>query len=84
MENVSTGVLDKHNEHYLSCKDTAKKSYHVLRHVQLHMSKYQYNYGDLQSIMSNLQPNSCLKVDFQKGGPTYRGQEVVNPRHQDD
>ena len=25
MENVSTGVLDKNKEHYLRCKDKAKK-----------------------------------------------------------
>ena len=33
--------------------------------MQLHMSKYK-NDEDLLSIMSNLQPNYCLKVDFQK------------------
>ena len=40
MENVSTGVLDKDKEHYLRCKDKAENSYDVLRHMQLHMSKY--------------------------------------------
>ena len=40
MENVSTGVLDKNKEHYLRNKDEAKKSYAVLRHIQLHLSKY--------------------------------------------
>ena len=33
--------------------------------IQLHMSKYKKN-EDRLSIMSNLQPNCCLKVDFQK------------------
>ena len=66
----TTGVLDKNKEHYLRCKNKAKKSYDVLRHIQLHMLKYQYNNDDLQPIMSNLQPNCCLKVDFQKSGPT--------------
>ena len=64
MENVSTGVFNKNKEHYLRCKVKAKK-YDVLRHKQIHMSKYQWNNEDLQSIMSNLQPNCCLKVDFQ-------------------
>ena len=41
MENVSTGVLDRNKEHYLRCEDKAKKSYDALRHIQLHMSKYQ-------------------------------------------
>ena len=29
MENVSTGVLDKNKEHYLKCKDQAKKSHNL-------------------------------------------------------
>ena len=33
--------------------------------MQLHMSKYKKN-EDTLSIMSNLQPNCCLEVDFQK------------------
>ena len=41
MENVSTGVLHKNEEHYLRCKDKAKKAYDVLSNIQLHMSKYQ-------------------------------------------
>ena len=40
IKNVSTRVLDKNKEHYSRCKDKAKKSYDVLRHIQLHMSKY--------------------------------------------
>ena len=40
-------------------------------------AKIQKN-DDLQSIMSNLQPNCCLKVDFQK----VDQHTVVNPRHQ--
>ena len=43
MENISTWVLDTNEEHYLRCKDKAKISYDVLRHIQLHVSKYQYN-----------------------------------------
>ena len=30
------------------------------------MSKYKKNNGNLQSNMSNLQPNYCLKVDIRK------------------
>ena len=40
MENVSTAVLDENKEHYSRCKDKAKRSYDVLRHIQLYMSKY--------------------------------------------
>ena len=64
MESFSTGVLDKNKEHYLRSKAKAEKSYDVLRHKQFHMSKYK-NIEDVQSIMLNLQPNCCLKVDFQ-------------------
>ena len=39
METGTTGVLDKNKEHYLRSKDKAEKSYDVLRHMQLHMSK---------------------------------------------
>ena len=62
METVSTGVLDENKEHYLRSKDKAEKSY-VLRHVQLHLSKYKKN-DDLQSIISNLQPNCCLILNM--------------------
>ena len=75
MDNFSKGVLDT-KEHCLRCKDKAIKSYDVLRHIQLYMSKYDKN-EESQSIM----PNCCLNVEFQKSGPTYRRQ-VVNSRHQ--
>ena len=39
MENVSTGVFGKNKEHYSICDDKAEKSYDVLKHIQLHMSK---------------------------------------------
>ena len=66
METVSAGVFDKNKEHYLRGKDKGEKSYVVLRRIQLHMSKYLKINADLQSIISNLQPNCCLIVDFQK------------------
>ena len=61
MENFSRGALGKNNEHYLQSKDKAEKQSDILRHIQWHMSKKQNE--DLQSIMSNLQLNCCLKVD---------------------
>ena len=53
MENVSTGVLGKNKERCLRYKHKADKSYVKIQ-----------KYKDLQSIMSNLQPNCCLKVDI--------------------
>ena len=64
MENVSTGVLDKNKEHYLRCKDKAKIIW-CIKTYTIAFVKIQKN-EDLQSFMSNLQPNYCLKVDFQK------------------
>ena len=58
----------------------------VLRHIQLRMSKYQLtNNEDLQSIMSNLQPNCCLKVDFQKVDQHTGGKWLIHntKRHKD-
>ena len=77
MENICTEVLDKNKKHYLRCKDKGKKSY-LLRHIPLHMSKYQWNNEDLQSIMSNLQPNCCLKVDFQKVDQQTGGKWLIH------
>ena len=64
MDDVSTGVLEK-NKEYLKSKDKAKKLYDVSRHIYLHMSKYK-KLEDILSSMSNLQPNWCFKIDFQK------------------
>ena len=74
MEDVSTGVFEK-NKEYLRSKDKAKKWYDVSRHLQLQMPKYKKN-EDILSSMSNLQPNWCLRIDFQKvdqhaGGKCY-------------
>ena len=66
METVSTGLLDENKEHYQGSKDRAEKSYDVWRHIQLHMSIYKKKEENLRSIMWNLKPNCCLKVDFQK------------------
>ena len=63
MKNVTAGVLDTNKERYLKCKDKAEKSYDVFWRIEFHMSKYKNK--SFLSIMSNLQPNCCLKVDFQ-------------------
>ena len=84
MENVSTGVLQKSKEHYLRSKDKAEKGYDVSRHMQLQMSKYKTN-ENILSIMSNLQPNYCLKVDFQKVDQHAGGKWLIHDtkRHKD-
>ena len=65
MENVSTGVLEKIKNITYEVKIKPKNYHDVSRHIQLHMPKYKKN-EDILSIMSNLLPNCCLKVDFQK------------------
>ena len=55
----------KNKEQYLWSGDRAEKIYDVLRHIQLQYVKIQKN-EDILSIMSNLKPNCCLKVDFPK------------------
>ena len=63
MENVNAEVLEKIKN--IIQEDKTEKWYDVSRHIQVHMSKYKKN-EDIISIISNLQPNCCLKVDFQK------------------
>ena len=41
VETVSTGVFDENKEHYFRSEEKAEKSYDVLRHIQLHVSKYE-------------------------------------------
>ena len=78
MESVSTGVLYKNKEHYLRSKDKAKKSYDVLRHIQMHMSKYKKGFA-----IHYIKPTAqlLLKSRFPKSGQAHNRQ-VVNPRHQ--
>ena len=83
METIGTGVVDKNKEHYLRSKDKAEKSYDVLRHIQLHMSKYEQN-EDLEAIMSNLQPNCCLKVDFQQVDKHTGSKFIHDTKHRKD
>ena len=54
MKNDSTGVLVKIKSNIQDVTIKPKTMYDVLRHIQLHMSKYQWNNEDLKSIMSNL------------------------------
>ena len=48
------------------------------------MSKYKKN-EDILSIMSNLQPNCCLKIDFQKVDQHAGGKWLIHDtkRHKD-
>ena len=88
MENVSTGVLDKNKEYYSRCKDKDANSYDVIKHIQLHKSKFK----KWRFIIHHVQPTAQLlfKVDFQKvdkhtGGKwlihdqTPQGQSVAKP-----
>ena len=83
MESVNTRVIDKNQEHYLRIKGKGEKSYDVLSHIQLHMSKYK-KYEDLQSIMSNLQSiplcQTYLNVSFDKCVLTKRYTITQLPR----
>ena len=54
----------KNKEHYLRSKDKAENDL-MYHNIQLHMSKYK-KHEDILYIMAHLQPNCCLKVDFQK------------------
>ena len=45
--------------------------------IQLHMSKYKKS-EDILSIMSNLQPNCCLKVDYQKVDQHAGGKRLIH------
>ena len=63
MDEVSTGELEK-NKEYLRSKDKSKKWYDVSRHIIAYV-KIQKN-EDTLSIISNLEPNCCKIIDFQK------------------
>ena len=52
------------NKEYLRSKDKAKKWYDVSRDI--YNCICQITKKDILSIMSHLQPNCCLKIDFQK------------------
>ena len=84
METVSKWVFDENKEHYLWSKDKANKTYDVSRHTWLHMSKCKKN-DDSHSIMSSLQHNCCLKVDFQKVDQYTRHKWLIfdTKRHKD-
>ena len=51
----------KKKKHYLRCKDKTKKIIWCIKIYTITYTKIPIKNEDLQSIMSNLQPNSCLK-----------------------
>ena len=53
------------NKEYLRSKDKAKKIIWCIKTYIIAYVNIQNN-EDILSIMSNLQPNCCLKIDFQK------------------
>ena len=63
MEDVSTGVLEK-NKEYLRSKDKAKND--MMYQDRYNCICQNTNNENILSSMSNLQPNWCLKIDFQK------------------
>ena len=58
METASTGLLDENKEHHLRSKD---KGIWCIKLYTIAYVKIQKN-EDLQFVMSNLQPNCCLKA----------------------
>ena len=85
MGNVTTGVLDKNKEHYSRSKDKAENHMmYCIKTYTIAYDKIQIN-EDLQSIMSNLQPNYCFKVDFQKVDKQTGGKGLIHDtkRHKD-
>ena len=64
MEDVNTGVLEK-NKEYLRSNDKAKKMIWCIKTYIIAYVKIQKN-EDILSSMSNLQPNWCLKLNFQR------------------
>ena len=62
MENVSTRVLEKIKNNILEVKIKPKNDM-----MYQNICNCICQVKDILSIMSNLQPNCCLKVDFQKG-----------------
>ena len=89
------------NKHFLNLKKKTnlelEKIYNTIKEVKIQPKNYMmhqdiYNciclntkIGDILSIMSNLQPNCCLKVDFRKVGPHAGGKWLINDikRHKD-
>ena len=64
MEDVSTGVLEKNKNNIQEVKIKPKMIWCIKSYI-IASFKIQKN-EDILSSMSNLQPNWCLKIDFQK------------------
>ena len=65
MENFSTGVLEKIKENNIQEVKIKPKNDMMYQDIYNCICQNTKN-EDILSIMSNLQPNSCLKVDFKK------------------
>ena len=65
MENVSTGVLEKIKNNIQEVKIKLKNDM-MYQDIYNYICQNTKKNEDILSIMSNVQPNSCLKVDFQK------------------
>ena len=80
MEDVSTGVLAK-NKEYTRSKDKAKK-YMIYQNMYNCICQ---NKKNKLSIMTYLQPNCCLKIDFQKVDQHAGGKWLIhdNKRRKD-
>ena len=65
----------RQNEEYLKNKDKAKKVIWCIMTYIIAYVKIQKN-EDILSIMSNLQPNCCLKIYFQKVDQHAGGNDV--------
>ena len=76
MENVCTGVLDENKEHILRCTDKVNKLWCIKTYTITYV-KIPIN-DDLHSIMSSLQPNCCLKANFQKVDQPTEGKWFIH------
>ena len=75
MEDVSTGVLEKIKNIY-EVKIKTKMIWFIKTYIVAYI-KIQKN-EDILSSMSNLQPNWCLKIDFQKVDQHAGGKWFIN------
>ena len=71
MEDVSTGVLEKIN----NIEEVKIKSKNDMMYQDIYdcICQNTKKNEDIQSNMSNLKPNWCLKIDFQKVDQHARG-----------
>ena len=84
MENISTGVLEKIKNIIQEVKIKPKNDM-MYRGIYNCICQNTTKYEDIMSFMLNLQPNCCLKVDFQKVDQYAGGKWLnhVTKRHKD-